>query len=110
MRHNTKPGVWSFSLRAVRAEMRADRRRDLSTPFRLHGRSRARYLFRMKNTVATGSQNLVASQKARDGGDPLETGMTEGGSEPVGADAFLVTFSCAQKVTRRRNRGPKVQP
>jgi hypothetical protein len=26
----------------------------------------------------------------------------------VGFNAFLVTFSCAQKVTRRRNRGPNI--
>ena len=36
-----------------------------------------------KTTVGIGSLNLVASQKAMDGEDPLKTGMNEGGSSMI---------------------------
>ena len=52
------------------------------------------YSIRMKNTVANGSQDLVAKQMARDGEDPLETGMTE---------ESLRRARCASSVLNRRN-------
>jgi hypothetical protein len=58
------------------------------TPFRLHGWSRARYLVTMTNTVAIGSHNLVASRKAREGGNPLKTGMNKRRSGNIGSGDF----------------------
>ena len=60
--------------------------------------SRRRFYTGCIKAVASGSLNLVARQKAKDGGDPLETGMNEGGSGNHGfRGAFLVTFGAFQK-------------
>jgi sorbitol-specific phosphotransferase system component IIA len=59
-----------------------------------------------KTAVANGSLSLVAIQKAKEGEDPLKTGMNKGESEKLGSRPILVTF-VGSKVTRRRNSGPR---
>jgi hypothetical protein len=58
-----------------------------------------------KTVVGSGRLNMVARQKAMDGGGPLKTGMNcrRFGTTPV-PTPFLRHFLGEQKETRRRNR------
>jgi hypothetical protein len=61
-------------------------------------KARRRFFLGGKKAVANGRLNLVASQFAMDGGDPLKTGMNKG--EPGNhwfPGAFLVTFGAIKK-------------